>query len=438
MEGYRLYPLLNEDIELHYTPTGSTMFVQGEPRELNGTQTAFIEKCNGQETVGDIVLGCLDHDTPDRLGLLVFVNSLLTNKLITLEEEATRSDIRITGSKDAYLPVHLTVELTAGCNLRCHHCYRESGPEKNGHLPTDELLGVLSDLHANGLRSVELTGGEPLLHKDFIKIFRFCVEKFDLVGVLTNGTVMNEAIYDTLVAYKDASFLSISLDGSTAPSHDQRRGVPGSFDKTTKNIKSLSANGVKVRVSMSVDENNFGDIENTLLVSKEMGATSFSYTPVMPLGRGKGWAGLKWQMDARSAYKQEQSLQERYEGFLSVLPEDKQDELEDGGSCGAGYRTFTMNPYGKIRPCAMYDENKYVIGDLTRQSVLDVFKNTMTEKLAAFPMPAPETCAGCENELFCRYCGLRGLEGSTKQANCRWINHPSVKDVMSGWEKNAL
>jgi len=60
-----------------------------------------------------------------------------------------------------------------------------------------------------------------------------------------------------------------------------------SFDKVTRAIKLLSDSGIFVRATMSVSPENFGDIENTLLLAKKLGARVFGYSPIIPFGRGK-------------------------------------------------------------------------------------------------------------------------------------------------------
>ena len=165
-------------------------------------------------------------------------------------------------------------------------------------------------------------------------------------------------------------------------------------------------------------------------LARQLGATAFSYTPVLPIGRGKNCAGPGWSLDGRQVLQAEESLATRYRGFLSVLTQEQQSELDGGKSCGAGYRTYTMDPWGYIRPCAMYGPKDIIIGDLKNQGVEEVFGNPVTRALAKFPLPNRETCAGCKREMFCSHCGLRGIQGSRLEPNCGWLRQPAVQEVL--------
>lgn len=429
MDPWTSYLRVETGTEVHLTPEGGTLFAGYLPLPLNRAEADFLAGCDGTRRVSELQPASVGDDL-DRIRILKLVSRLVEGGRLTFSDQPRPGGLRVTGSRRAFIPPHLTVELTAGCNLRCRHCYRESDADKNAYLPTEDLLEILQRLRDAGLRSVELTGGEPTLHRDFPAILEFCGQAFDLIGVLTNGTILTAPILERMKVLEDRLLLSISLDGSTAVAHDRRRGVDGAFARTTRNIERLVASGIKVRISMSVDQESFADIEPTLLLARRLGAVAFSYAPVLPLGRGRDWAAPGWRMDGRKVMQAEQELAEKYAGFLSVLSPDQKCDLDDGEPCGAGYRTFTMDPWGRVRPCAMYDPDFIVIGDLRTSSVEDVFASSVTHAMAHFPPPNPSTCSGCRLELFCRYCGLRGLQGRQQVEDCSWSQLDTVQRVL--------
>ena len=428
MDPWQQYPAVETGTEVHLTPEGGTLFLGSLPLPLTPAEADFLTGCDGTRTVSELQPAAEGGDV-ERVRLLLLVAKLVEEGRLTLSDRPRPHAVRITGSRRGFIPPHLIVELTAGCNLRCRHCYREAEAAKNDYMPTAQLLGILDRLHDSGLRSVELTGGEPTLHRDFPAILDHCDRTFDLVGVLTNGTILTPRMIDLFSELGDRLLLSISLDASTAEAHDRRRGVAGAFVRTTRNIERLAHRGVKIRVSMSIDEESFTDLEPTLLLAKRLGAAAFSYTPVLPLGRGRDWAAPGWRMDGAEVLRAEQSLAERYKGFLAVLSDDQKCELDGGEPCGAGYRTFTMDPFGRVRPCAMYDPELLVIGDLRTQRVEDVFANPITRAMAHFTPPNPAVCSGCRLELFCRYCSLRGIQGSEQVEDCAWMHLDEVQAV---------
>lgn len=80
----------------------------------------------------------------------------------------------------------------SGCNLDCNYCDTplSRDPVHGKDLSTDELLLEVKNLITPDLHSISLTGGEPLLHADFIREF---LEKINLDSLLeTNGSLPNE------------------------------------------------------------------------------------------------------------------------------------------------------------------------------------------------------------------------------------------------------
>lgn len=80
----------------------------------------------------------------------------------------------------------------SGCNLNCNYCDtpKSRNPVYGKNLSTDELYRKVRDLITPDFHSISLTGGEPLLHADFIKEF---LENMDMEVLLeTNGSLPDE------------------------------------------------------------------------------------------------------------------------------------------------------------------------------------------------------------------------------------------------------
>ena len=90
----------------------------------------------------------------------------------------------------------MDLELTARCNNNCTHCYINL-PEKDKNakdleLSFDKICALIDEAQVLGVLWVTLSGGEPLLRKDFIKIYRYLKEKGMLVSVFTNAALITD------------------------------------------------------------------------------------------------------------------------------------------------------------------------------------------------------------------------------------------------------
>jgi AdoMet-dependent heme synthase len=82
--------------------------------------------------------------------------------------------------------------LTRKCNLGCQHCYIEGvGPKAKGvdfNLTT--IKGLIEQARLHGLRKVKVSGGEPMVHKEFMAVMDYLgsIGLSELV-LETNGTL---------------------------------------------------------------------------------------------------------------------------------------------------------------------------------------------------------------------------------------------------------
>jgi SynChlorMet cassette radical SAM/SPASM protein ScmF len=183
------------------------------------------------------------------------------------------------------------VYLTAGCNLACQHCwlspvYQPYGTT-GGHLDYDLFKLALEEGIPLGLRSVKLTGGEPLLHPDFLRIIDLIKEMNLNAYIETNATLMTPEIATHLKENSTVNFISVSLDGAKSETHDSFRGVKGSYNKAVAGLKMLTDVGYHPQVIMSLHNGNVNEIEELVHLAEGWGAGSVKFNLVQPTGRGE-------------------------------------------------------------------------------------------------------------------------------------------------------
>jgi uncharacterized radical SAM superfamily Fe-S cluster-containing enzyme len=80
------------------------------------------------------------------------------------------------------------VEVTDKCNMCCNTCYASSGKGKDKDLKTiKKLIDFAAKAEGGQGEVLQLSGGEPTLHKDIIEIIKYAREKFQYVMLNTNG-----------------------------------------------------------------------------------------------------------------------------------------------------------------------------------------------------------------------------------------------------------
>ncbi|WP_209683389.1 heme b synthase [Methanohalophilus levihalophilus] len=178
-------------------------------------------------------------------------------------------------------------ELTSGCNLSCLHC-RGSSTEcaAENELSTEEALNFIDEVASMGSPILILSGGEPLVRADVYDLAKYGTEKGLRVVLATNGTLVDREVARKM---KDSGIkrVSISIDGSTAETHDGFRGVPGAFDKAMGGIEALKAEGLGFQINTTITKRNLTQIPGILELAQKIGAEALHIFLLVPTGRGE-------------------------------------------------------------------------------------------------------------------------------------------------------
>nr|MBP3281467.1 radical SAM protein [Treponema sp.] len=142
----------------------------------------------------------------------------------------------------------LHLHLTNKCNLRCPHCYMESGSAEKNELTTKEIFKLIEDFkNVAGGTSVGITGGEPTVREDFFEIVEFINSIGMEVNVYTNGTNWTEKSVERFSKCK-VKHVQVSIDGFDEESNAIIRGK-GSFAKSLQAIDWFVKNGIYVKIA---------------------------------------------------------------------------------------------------------------------------------------------------------------------------------------------
>ncbi len=179
---------------------------------------------------------------------------------------------------------NLFFELTRfNCNLKCPNCYikKSSYKELKDYLKIDRIKTVLLQSRKENVKSIYLTGGEPLMHPDFNAILRMCL-KFADTTVMTNGTFINEKKARFLRKIDDENeyetIYRVSLDHWEEAKNDSFRGY-GNFRKVMLAISSLIKYGFNPIISFV---NYFNEDRETIFQNFKtlFGKSGFEFEPI--------------------------------------------------------------------------------------------------------------------------------------------------------------
>jgi len=180
--------------------------------------------------------------------------------------------------------------LTEGCNLACRHCWLaprfDPSLKNTTFLPVELYKQVITEAIPLGLRGVKLTGGEPFLHPRFEELLAITRQEELSLTIETNGVLCTPKIAQKIAEFPHR-FVSVSLDGADAATHEAIRGVPGSFEKTCHAVKILVEADVRPQIIFSVMRVNAHQVEMAIDLAEKLGAESIKFNVIQPTERGE-------------------------------------------------------------------------------------------------------------------------------------------------------
>ncbi|MBW4081525.1 radical SAM/SPASM domain-containing protein [Paenibacillus sp. S150] len=189
-------------------------------------------------------------------------------------------------------PHQVAFDITNKCNLRCLHCYNNSGENivSTEELTDDEVMEFVRDVGKMELFNFCFCGGETLLRKDLICRASAELKSLGVVNIsmVTNGMLLNEK---TALQLKESGVnrIQISLDGAKPSSHDRLRNKQGVYDKVISALKTVKKLEMKCSVAFTPTSFNLEEIEEVHSILSEIGIDGeLRVQPLMLLGRADG------------------------------------------------------------------------------------------------------------------------------------------------------
>ena len=305
---------------------------------------------------------------------------------------------------------HLFLELTEQCNEHCMHCGSSCGSAPSPQVPSDILLGVLADVKGRlgiGRTQLCITGGEPLLRKDFFELMAAARGLGYAWGMTTNGTLITPGVAQKL-ADCGMSTVSVSVDGLAA-THDRFRGRAGSHAEALRGVRNLAAQGSfsHVQVTTVVHAWNFGELDAMFEEMVGLPIDSWRLAAIEPMGRALEHPELMLSPEDHRRLlefvreKRSQGWPVKY-GCCHYLGTEFEREVREAYFiCSAGIYTASVMANGDIGTCLDVERRPETIcGNVYRDDFVDVWLNRfgfLRQELAGLD----GRCAACDEREFC-------------------------------------
>jgi radical SAM protein with 4Fe4S-binding SPASM domain len=242
-----------------------------------------------------------------------------------------------------------------------------------------------------------LTGGEPLVRSDFLRIAAHAKERGFILMILTNGTLVTRDIAREIARLRPL-FVCLSLYGATDSVHDGVTGMPGSFEATMRGIELLRESETPVALQATLMDSNIhqaramkalaGRLKVPLRLSYELAPTKSC--ALSPQCHEASLADMGACMEA--------------DLLEAPLPEPNGTEV-----CKAGRGACSISPAGDVFPCIMMPLK---LGNVRSAKFCDIWENECLRELTylrGITGDDLQVCSKCDISAHCAKCIGRNL-----------------------------
>jgi MoaA/NifB/PqqE/SkfB family radical SAM enzyme len=280
-------------------------------------------------------------------------------------------------------PVLCNYYVTYRCNATCSFC--DIWEKPSPYVTLENVRQNLKDLKKLGVKVIDFTGGEPLLHRELPQMLQMAREMGFITTITTNGLLYPKNA-EKLKGLID--MLHFSLDSPDRERHNASRGV-NCFDHVMESIKIAGQFGERPDILFTVFEENIHEIEqmyteiclphNLVLILNPV----FEYNQV-DTGAGLSAASLKKLSDWGNkplVYINEAFISLRINGGNQI----------DAPVCKAGSSTLVISPENKlVLPCYHLGLEELAI----ENRLYDLYLSSKVQELVSLEGKLPQ-CQAC-------------------------------------------
>jgi MoaA/NifB/PqqE/SkfB family radical SAM enzyme len=165
----------------------------------------------------------------------------------------------------------VSLHLTERCNSRCVACdYWRHG---RADVSVETVTRLLPELTRLGTQTILVTGGEPLIHPQWVEIAELFRAHGLTLWLVTSG--LSLAKHASRVAELFQS-VTVSLDGTDRETYAAVRGLDA-FDHVCAGIRALVRAGTPVSIRVTVQRANFLQLPGFVQLARSLGASQISF-----------------------------------------------------------------------------------------------------------------------------------------------------------------
>ena len=264
-------------------------------------------------------------------------------------------------------PSHAQIGVTDVCPQNCAYCYNRG--RKGVVMETETILRLIRDLKSLGVFWIGLTGGEPLLNRDLVRIVKAIGEDCSSKLFTTGHGLTRELAAELKAA--GLFYVTVSLDTRDEKTHDRIRGYRGAFRTALRAIEMFRQAGdmhVSVSTVLSGRMLRPENVEDFLGFISRLEVDEAWLSEAKPSLQGGAGIPVITEseraalLDMQDAYNRRGGMTVNYLGHF-------EDRSRFG--CTAGTKMIYVDPFGEVSPCVFIP---MTFGNVREKPLRDLYR----------------------------------------------------------------
>jgi len=258
--------------------------------------------------------------------------------------------------------------------LRCIYCHHEGELLPGGEIPGDMVVSIAKAAAELGMRSVKLTGGEPLLRKDLDLIVARIPQSLD-ISITTNGILLAERAEALARAGLDR--VNVSLDSLQPNRYCQiTGGRPGDLERVLAGIDaSREADLLPLKLNFVVLKRNESEVPEMIDFCRRRGLILqlIELLDIQGQGISGDIEGIERSLAARADSILIREMHRRKKYFLDGAEVEVVRPMDNTEFCAHCTR-LRVTSDGKIKPCLLRSDNLVKIDSCDPERVKELLR----------------------------------------------------------------
>ena len=296
--------------------------------------------------------------------------------------------------------------ITRECNLSCKHCYMDARSPHPDEWTLDEGFRFIDEMAELEMPMLIVTGGEPLISKNFFPFAFYAKEKGVRMVISTNGTLITPEVA-TRLAEADIRYVGVSVDAADPERHDEFRGVKGAFDRAMDGLTNAIDAGLKTGLRITIHKENWQEVPKLLNLCVEMGIPRFCLYHLVPTGRGSHIMDMDVTKEQRT-----QVLKHLYDKAIELKDEEIEILTTDSPMDGVYIlerlkrnKVANVDYLGNVNPCHFTPQMS--VGNVKERPFNEIWNERPCAQLLEIRerrMTLSGTCGRCDYMDVCGGC----------------------------------